>query len=107
MDMKAVQNCLGMTSEQYCQHQFREYCAFVETIAEGWEKVRTQILYSPVFRGFWNNEWARRNREDFLPFAADMDLEVNLAEYDFIHSHERLMHDDEFMERYNNVLRII
>lgn len=107
MEMRAVQDYLGMTSEAYCWHQFREYCAFVEGLTEGWDKVRKQLLYSPVFRGFWNNEWARRNREDFLPFAAGNELELNLAEYDYIHSHERLMHDEDFMDRYANILRII
>lgn len=107
MEMKAVQNCLGMTDEQYCWHQFNEYCAFVEKLTGGWGMIRAQLLYSPVFRGFWNNEWARRNREDFLPFAEGLELETNLSEYDFIHSHVRLMNDEEFMDRYNNILKII
>ncbi|MCH7400096.1 hypothetical protein MM236_19025 [Belliella sp. DSM 107340] len=107
-DMSQVCNILGWTPEQYCRYQFKQYCAFVEALSTDWPKIREQILYSPVFRGFWNNEWANRDKYEFLSFAPDnADHSYNLSEYLFIHDHERLLEEDQFMIKYNNILKIL
>lgn len=103
-----AQNLLHWSHEEYCLHQFEEYCLFVEALTEGWPAVRQNILYSPVFRGFWNSEWSKRNQEDFLEFAPDCpDYHYLKTEYLFIHCHERLLEDEEFMARYSNLIRIL
>lgn len=103
-----AQDLLKWSHEDYCFHQFGEYCAFVESLTEGWPAVREDILYSPVFRGFWNKEWAERNRIDFLAFAPECpDFHYLKTEYLFIHSHERLLEDDEFMTRYGHLIKIL
>jgi hypothetical protein len=103
-----AQLLLTWTHEDYCIHQFGEYCAFVEALTEGWPAVREDILYSPVFRGFWTSEWATRNRLDFLAFATECpDYHYMKTEYLFIHSHERLLEDEEFMGRYGHLIKIL
>lgn len=103
-----AQNLLKWSHEEYCHHQFDEYCLFVEALTEGWTAVRQDILYSPVFRGFWNSEWDKRNREDFLEFAPDCpDYKYLKTEYLFIHSHERLLEEEEFMVKYSHILKLI
>jgi hypothetical protein len=107
-DQELAQTLLQWSHEEYCIHQFGEYCAFVEALTEGWAAVRQDILYSPVFRGFWNAQWAIRNREDFLEFATDCpDYHYLKTEYLFVHSHERLLEDEEFMTRYSHMLKLI
>lgn len=107
-DQEETQAVLHWNHEEYCLHQFGEYCAFVEALTEGWKSVREDILYSPTFRGFWNSEWARRNNEDFLCFAIDCpDYNYLKTEYLFLHCHERLLEDEEFMTRYSHILKLI
>ncbi|MDO9554561.1 hypothetical protein [Rhodonellum sp.] len=107
-DMARVMHCLKWTQQEYCDFQFFQYCAFVDTLTEGWAKVREEILYSPVFRGFWNSEWAKRDAEEFLEFAMDIqDRDYVTSEYLFIHDHKRLLDEDEFMNRYSHLLKLI
>lgn len=106
--MHQVQQILSWSHDRYCQYQFQQYCRFVEEITQGWDLVRKEIMYSPVFRGFWNNEWNARDHEDFLCSATDCeDSRYNLEEYLFLHDTDRLMEDDDFMHRYSNILNII
>jgi len=103
-----AQELLRWTHEAYCLHQFGEYCAFVEVLTEGWLAVREDILYSPVFRGFWISEWTTRNRVEFLCFATDFpDYHYLKTEYLFIHSHERLLEEEEFMTKYGHLIKLI
>lgn len=103
-----VQAVLYWTEQQYCDFQFEAYCGFVESVAEGWPKVRAQLLYSPYFRGFWNNEWVNRDEHNFLAFAEECsDYSHNLSEYQLINAPNTLLEDDGFMMRYNQVLEII
>lgn len=108
-EAEQVQSLLSWTHEDYCTIQFKEYCAFVESISEGYPQVQKEILYSPVFRGFWNNEWNRRDRQEFLEHAIDSGLtrDVLETEYFFIHCHEVLLEDDAFMIRYSHILKLI
>lgn len=104
-----VQALLHWTHEDYTTIQFKEYCLFVELISEGYPEVRNEILYSPVFRGFWNNEWNRRDKEEFLENALDSGLPRDIleTEYFFLHSSEALLEDDAFMFRYAQILKMI
>lgn len=109
-----VQSCLDWTDQEYCDHQFEQYCEFVESLTTGWHKVREQILYSAVFRGFWNNNWSERDRE-FLGFAETFlqdntdpeDIAYVLDEYRFSNSAKRLLEDDEFMSKYYQILKLL
>lgn len=103
-----VRELLRWSNEDYCMHQFGEYCAFVEALTQGWEAVREDILYSPVFRGFWISEWTTRNRLDFLCFADECpDYHYVKTEYLFLHSHERLLEEEAFMIRYGHLIKIL
>lgn len=104
-----VSELLGWTDQQYCNHQFDEYCKFVEKLSHNFPGVRDQILYSPYFRGMWNSEWMIRNEYDFIPYATDtcFDVPEITIEYLFIHSHVRLLQDEAFMSRYSGVLKLI
>ena len=66
-----VMELLGWNWDQYTEHQFEQYCLFVDKVCQGWPRVREEILYSPVFRGFWINQWIIRNEWDWLPMAID------------------------------------
>ena len=108
-EAEQVQHILGWSHGEWCEFQFAEYCAFVEAISYGYPAVKTDLLYSPVFRGFWNNEWTQRDRIEFLDFAPESDLpaEVLETEYRFIHSHERLLEEDLFMVKYSHLLKLL
>lgn len=107
-DQLTTQQVLLWSHEAFCHHQFEEYCAFVEELTEGWSQVREDILYSSVFRGFWISEWSLRNKVEFLPFAIESeDYEYVLDEYLFIHDHKRLLEEDEFMNRYAHLLKLL
>lgn len=101
---------LGWNWEQYTEHQFSEYCQFVDRICEGWyPEVRKQILYSPIFRGYWINEWNERTAIDWLPMASEdgNSHAYNLEEYFFLHDHMRLLNDDDFLMGYHRVTDMI
>lgn len=107
-EQSQAQQLLKWSHEDYCNHQFGEYCAFVEALTEGWQSIREDILYSSVFRGFWNSEWATRNRAEFLDFAPDCpDQHYLKTEYLFIHSHERLLEDELFMTKYGHLIKLL
>jgi len=104
-----VMELLGWSWEQYTEHQFEQYCLFVDKVCQGWPRVREEILYSPVFRGFWINEWNQRNEWDWLPLATDCrdDFALIYDEYLYNHSHVRLLADDYFLSAYNHLLEVM
>ncbi|WP_286755471.1 hypothetical protein [Roseivirga sp. UBA838] len=103
-----VQQLLGWDQQAYCDFQFQQYCAFVEKITDGWPQVRNDLMYSPVFRGFWNYEWNIRDQRDWLSFASDCeDYGYKLSEYLFLNDHLRLLQDEDFMRAYNQTLEVI
>ena len=106
--MQAVCEALRWTEEQYCLHQFEEYELFASAIAKDYPERRQQIRYSPVFRGFFNNEWAARN-DEFLFFAYDVKYDIDLAEQEYLYTHNylTLINDDAFFERFNSLLKLI
>jgi len=123
-----VIDCLDWDWAEYTAHQFDEYMKFTETICCDWKLIAYNIQVSPVFRGFWNNEWNARNETEFLPFAHDVvddqfivvsdgrlilqpgigaghfDLE---SEYLHIHSFERLLNSDAFLARYEHIIKLV
>lgn len=104
-----VNGLLEWSHEQYCNHQFEEYLLFVEKLSQGYPSVRSQIMYSPIFRGMWNNEWSIRDEYNFIPFAVDcwFDVPAITDEYLWLHSHVRLLQDEAFMNRYAQVMKLI
>lgn len=104
-----VCNLLGWTWEQFTEHQFEQYLLFVDKICQGWPAVREEIQSSPVFRGFWINEWNQRVALDWLPMAIDnCEAEAYIMdEYLFVNNHIRLLNDEQFMVGYNHVCRMI
>lgn len=101
-------NQIGWSIERYYWHQFNNYLYFADVMFRGWPKgIKQQITYSPVFRGFWNNEAALRNAE-FIPFAFDThSIKDRVSEFLFMHDPSTLMNDDLFMMKYNATLNII
>jgi len=99
---------LGLTHGQYCWHQYRQYERFVARVCAGHPQHRDTIRHSPIFRGFWNNEWTDRNIE-FLEFAYEckFDEAYMMDEYKFIHNADRLYNDEEFYSRFESILKLI
>src|SRR5690606_5750025 len=104
-----VMELLGWNWDQYTEHQFEQYLLFVDKVCDGWPRVREEILYSPVFRGFWINEWNLRNEFDWLPMAIDCRDNHALCfdEYLYIHNHMRLMDEQHFNLAYHHTLGVI
>lgn len=100
---------LGWNWDQYTDHQFEQYCNFVDRLCHGWPLIRQEILYSPIFRGFWINEWNERTQCDWLPMALDnRDMEAYVMdEYLFLHSVARLYNDEAFSQGYHHALALI
>ena len=96
---------LGWTIDEYCWNQFREYQLFVAELCAGWPEVKREIEYSPVFRGFFNNEWNSRNENEFLPAAYEMKFDswYLLHEFREIHDYNRLLDDERFMQKYEQI----
>lgn len=108
-DMQAVCELLLMTPEAYCWDQYRQYESFVAIACEHKYELMLPILTSPLYRGFWNNEWSQRNRDMFLPAAYDCKFEVYemRAEYRYIQDANRLYYDTAFYLRFENIVRMI
>ncbi len=119
---------LGWSKQQYCNHQFATYTAFLTKIFAGypvsWLK---DAEYSPAMRGFFNLEWAKRNTK-FLPYAQALcftGIEVTprgkmqhcdglplgcdavLAQYEFTHSIAEMLDCSQFLQNYNTALKLV
>lgn len=129
-NMFQVCELLGWTQDQYCEHQLEQYTKFLKlALAAMPTYIQNKAAYSPVLRGFWNNEWFSRNEREFLPMAIDYlrhsnsyvyedgthylcwdNTEfINLVadEYLKIHSMDELADDERFLIRFYNNLKII
>ncbi|MFD2874074.1 hypothetical protein ACFS5N_16445 [Mucilaginibacter ximonensis] len=100
---------LGYTPEHYCWDQYRQYESFVAMACENKYELMRPILTSPLYRGFWNNEWSARNQQKFLPAAYECKFDVPemRAEYRYIHDAKQLYTDENFYNRFENVVRMI
>ena len=104
-----VCSLLNLTDLQYCWHQYRQYERFVSKACAGYPQYKNMIRLSPIFRGFWNNEWAQRNEVEFLPYAYEckFDEQYILEEYKFIHSADRLFNEEAFYDRFENIIKLL
>lgn len=107
--LEQVCELLNLTAEQYCWHQYKQYERFVAQACAGHQEIKKLIRHSPIFRGFWNNEWAQRNEQQFLPYAYECKYDENyiMEEYKFIHSADRLYNDEEFYNRFESIVKLI
>ena len=113
--------------ERFCRHQYDCYEAFVSKACETLPYAKEVLRYSSVFRGWFCNEWIKRNEAEFLPFAIDLTSvpfgfvdgrfeEFELVpkgdiylidEYLTINCPNRLYYDDEFGLKYSVIVEEI
>jgi len=127
--LQQVCQLIDFTEDQYCKYMFEQYTAFVKRMFCDYPIVLYQnALYSPVMRGFWNNEATKRNETEFLPFATDLTADIYTVnkqgtleiliglnagnlwlvdEFMLIHNHQVLINNGAFMHRYNQTLHLI
>lgn len=107
--MDEICSLLDITKSGYCWHQYKQYEKFLSIVCNDYTNHLEKLRYSSTFRGFWNNEWAQRNEIDFMPFAYESkyDKKEIMKEYVFIHSADRLFHDEDFYNRFDNILKLI
>lgn len=128
--MLEICKTLHWTERHYCNHQFEVYLKFLERRFFGRPiGMLKKVTYSSLMRGFFNNEWAYRDQTGFLPFAEDACrysqssvCEVGglflctdysafddflVQEYIYEHSHYCLMDNKAFMNRFDNVLKMV
>lgn len=118
---------LNWTEERYADHQFEVYLKVLNKLHIDCPKIEQRLAYSPVFRGFFNSEWERRNREEFLSIVEVQDgglcinangaidfLEerqetddYNYQEYIFIHSADRLCQDHDFLTAHEYIMDLV
>src|SRR5690606_10450001 len=68
----AISQILGWTEQQYYEHQYEQYEAYLKRSMYNVSlEVYNEVRYSELMRGFWNNEWMRRNY-NFLLVAEDL-----------------------------------
>lgn len=125
--LSQVCHYLGWSKQQYCNHQFATYTAFLTQMFLDYpNSFLRDAEYSPVMRGFFNNEWAKRNNQ-FLPYASALcftGIEVTsngdmqhcyglplgcdalLSEYIGIHSITEMLDSSHFMNNYNTALKL-
>lgn len=120
---------IGCTYEQHCNYQFAQYERLIERALKGYTKdVVDHVKQSPVMRGFFIKEWASRNIESYLPFAAehmkysqsyvtddnklcicwDYSPYVDFLREEYLYEHnvEVLLSSDSFLKRFKQALAI-
>lgn len=107
--LEEVCELLAWTPEQYCWHQYQQYERFVRNLCFNKPDLLEWIRYSATFRGFWNNEWAARTDQNFMPFAYDCKYDVEMITEEYLHLNDaiRLIHDEGFYNRFENILKLI
>jgi hypothetical protein len=120
---------LDCSEQFYCDYLFSQYCLFIENKYKGYpDLLANQILYSKYFRGFFNNEAAKRDEVEFLPYAIDVTEELMMINTDGrlqiiepvpvggdylinewleIHSYQRLLDDEVFLNHFEHILKLI
>ena len=129
-NLKGIQqvcHLLQWTEQDYCEFQFQQYCLFVDTKYSNFpDIIANRVLYSPLFRGFFNNEAYKRDEVEFLPFAEDLiepiwtvaeggeieiikpiDVEDLVTEWMLIHDYKRLLNDEAFIAGFQQLLTIM
>ena len=123
--MQQVCELLNWTEQQYCDHQYRIYEKIVDRLFYEMPKEQQSIRYSPVFRGFFINEWNKRTIVEFLSYAVIADSETCIGadgslnhqeisdsandeqEYLFVHHQHKIIGDTTFLTSLNQALDII
>jgi hypothetical protein len=107
--MEEVCQILAWKQNDFCMHQFAEYERFAKIVSLEFPHLLNRIRYSPVFRGFWVNEWAQRNQLNFIPYSKECAFSRIwiLDEYLFLNDAERLYRDEGFYIRFENILKSI
>lgn len=111
VDMSILQEiCLmfHISSETYFKDQYAQYERFVE-IAVPPTQMKA-VRYSKLFRGFWNNEWAIRNKT-FLDYCEKFKVQPDSKHcedtYYNLHCAIRLAGEEIFMAKFEEIRRII
>lgn len=127
--MHQVCHLLQCTEQDYCDYLFAQYCKFIEVRYKHYpDVIANHILYSKLFRGMFNNAAAKRDEDEFLPFATDATTDgmmvndlgelvelwaVDLGCSDLIeqwmgtHSYKRLLDDQQFINQFDHVVKLI
>jgi len=127
--IQQVCHLLQCSEQDYCNYIFDQYCKFIEDRYKGFpDVVANKILFSPVFRGVFNNAVASRDEAEFIPFAVDVTEEITIVnssgdldvieaiplggdylvyEWMQIHSYKRLLMDDQFINQFEHCLNLI
>lgn len=120
---------LQCTEQEYCNYHFDQYCLFIQERYKGFpDIIAKSILYSSVFRGLYNNAAARRDEEEFLPFAKEVTQDAMMIteqgklliltavplgseyivdEWMHAHSYKSLLQDDQFINQFNHVVQLL
>jgi len=126
MDNQIQRICqlLTWTPEAYCLHQYTEYELCIARICQRLPGAARLLRYSTPFRIFYNNEWAWRNENEFIPFAnsltedlLDIDEEgvsiykgmeygtpLLIEEYCSTHAAQQLFYNEEFTTKYCQIV---
>jgi len=106
--MQEICMMFRISEPSYFKDQYHQYEHFVE-IAVAPSHMQA-VRYSKLFRGFWNNEWAIRNKR-FVEFLESSKIPSGSIDsekkYFFIHDAVRLAGDDLFMAKFNEILMMI
>lgn len=126
--LERVCEILGWDMDQYANYQFEQYTAFMTRSFLGFPVMLKEVLYSPLMRGMWNNEAAKRNELEFLPFAEQEIVDTSwvngrgifcfipaldygdrylVDQFYSIHDSQSLKNNDSFMYQFNNTLKLI
>lgn len=107
--MGEICELLEWDKPRFCWHQYEQYEEFVRLVCKDAPHWAVKLRYSPVFAGFWKNEWAMRNAREFLSFAWDCDFATNEIEeeYLYINSAAYLLMDIGFKYRFESILKSI
>lgn len=119
---------LGWTEDQYYTHQFEQYEVFIKFIMQGSSlEFYNKIRFSPLMRGFWNNEWIQREDEmlEMLRFHLFEGYEVNpqgelitvsavsgakefcIDAYMNTHNGKLLYNEVQFIDRFEHIVTLI
>lgn len=117
--IERVCELLGWTRMQYCEYQYDQYEKYIALLCADLPGLKKHLRYSPTFRGFFCNEWLKRNEAEFVLFASDVtedryevDIDGLLCideglplgdemlkyEYHQIHNAKRLFYDEKLTE---------
>lgn len=123
-----ISKMLGWNEDQYYEHQYQQYEEYLKRSMYNLSlELYNEARYSELMRGFWNNEWVRRNysfllaAEDLLYEGLAVDADGKLIElaqdeavlahlydeYMYVHNAMLLSTNPYLRERFEHVLTLI